>query len=90
MAEWMKEVDKSLEVAAGMGHEYLVEYISTGDLIEAIDNVNRRETIAEHIENNKDDFDSEPIETFIVTGEKDIALTEMLLKTNNINYRIGD
>ena len=90
MAEWMKEVDKSLEVAAGMGHEYLVEYISTGDLIEAINNVNRRETIAEHIENNKDDFDSEPIETFIVTGEKDIALTEMLLKTNNINYRTGD
>ena len=46
--------------------------------------------VIQRIENNKDDFDSEPVETFIVTGEKDIALTEMLLKANNINYRIGD
>lgn len=90
MTAWLKDVDKSIEAASAMGEEYLVEYIKIGDLAEAVENVSRNKSIREQINDNQEDIETDPVKVFIVTGEKDITLTEMLLKTNNINYRTGE
>ena len=90
MTEWLQDTDRAIETAAGMGEEYLVEYLHAGDLTEAIRRVTEHKKLANLINSNKEDFEDEPTATFIVTGEKDITLTEMLLKSNNITYRKGN
>lgn len=87
MTKWLQETDRAIETAAGMGEEYLVEYLRSGDLTEAIRLVTENRKLAKLINSNKED---EPIAVFIVTGEKDITLTEMILNANNINYKKGN
>jgi len=87
MSKWLEDVDVTLDTASGMGDEYLTEYISTLSLTDAIRNVSERKKLENLINSNKEDFEDEPTATFIVTGEKDITLAEMLLKSNNITYR---
>lgn len=90
MSEWLDEVDVTIDTASNMGDEYLAEYLSTLSLTDAIRNVTERKKLENLINSNKEDFEDEPTATFIVTGEKDITLTEMLLKSNNITYRKGN
>ena len=86
MTAWMERVEKEAESAQSMGEDYLAEYITTLDLVKTIQNVKNREEVKEKARNHKVENTEESC-TFIITGAKDITLTEMLLTTNNINYR---
>lgn len=85
MVSWLEGTEKDIGTLQGMDAEYLVEYLDSLDLAGAIARVNARKARRETVETV-----SVPVEQsacFRVTGEKDIALTEMLLKKNHINYR---
>lgn len=91
MADWMEDTLSDIRTAEGLGEDYLYEYSVTCDLNQAIQNVKaRRAWEAERTEDNDDDPVTEPIATFTVIGAKDITLTEMLLKENDINYKKGN
>ena len=70
----------------GMGEDYIEAYGRYCDLARAITEVDDRK---EYIENLNLKEVNEQIETatFTVYGTKDIALTERLLKENEIEYR---
>ena len=91
MVEWLEATEKDIEACKSMDDEVLIEYLGTYDLAKAIQNVNERERLREMIteecDEEEDDFESEPSAIFMVIGAKDIKLTEMILKENNINYR---
>lgn len=83
MVKWLETRQKDMEVLTNMGGEYLVEYIECLDMAEAIAAVNRRKVIQNIVEED----DSQQTAIFVITGDKDIRLTESLLKENNIEYR---
>ena len=91
MVEWLEATEKDIEACKSMDDEVLIEYLGIYDLAKAIQNVNERERLREMIteecDEEEDDFESEPSAIFMVIGAKDIKLTEMILKENNINYR---
>ena len=86
MVEWLQDKYKGIEAAESMGQEYLVEYLKTFDLAKAIGAVMENRQIQDAIKETETEED-EPTATFIVFGETSIALTELLLKTNRVNYR---
>ena len=86
MSEWIYKTLRDIDTATSMGEEYLAEYSRQGDLAEAIRIVNDRESTAEAIKNIVSDTNTTPKATFIVYGNKDISLTERILKENEINY----
>lgn len=86
MVEWLQDKYKGIEAAASMGQEYLVEYLKVLDLAKAIRTVTENRQIQDAIKETETGED-EPTATFIVFGETSIALTELLLKTNRVNYR---
>ena len=83
MVDWLENTEGDIETLRAMGEEYLVEYLGTLDLKQAISEVNRRNEIRESINDTEDE---EETATFIVAGTKDIKMTELLLKENNISY----
>jgi hypothetical protein len=85
MTEWLKDVSTELDTARTLGDEYLTEYIRLGDLNRAIETVKARAEVSTLIQ--KEDTDKTPKAIFIITGTKDINLTERLLKENEISYR---
>lgn len=85
MTEWLKDVSTELDTARKLGDEYLTEYIRLGDLNRAIETVKARAEVSTLIQ--KEDTDKTPKAIFIITGTKDINLTERLLKENEISYR---
>lgn len=86
MTQWMSETSDTMKTASEMGDEYLAAYGRTGNLSVAINEVKRQKAAMEVIRETKQE---ETIETatFTVYGTKDIALTERILKENEINYR---
>lgn len=87
MTEWLENRDKDIESLRSMDDEYLVEYLGCLDLPAAISAVNSRNEIRSEIHKDSLNDYAEPIAKFIITGEKDIKLTELLLKENGIDYR---
>ncbi len=88
MSDWMELQSNNIEGAEALGDEYLTEYLKTLNFSEAVKAVDRQKEINERIKTTRVNQD-EPEETkaiFIVKSEKDIALTELLLKSNNIEY----
>lgn len=88
MTAWMDSTDKDLETVESMDDEYLVEYLSCLDLAESIKAINFRKGIKAEVErvSGVDDMEAEVTAAFIITGDKDIKLTELLLKENEIDY----
>ena len=86
MSKWMEVTQREIDTARTMGEEFLIEYICTGDLPKAIQSVKMKADIMNDIKRNEEDVPEEPTSMFIITGTKDITLTEMLLKENHINY----
>lgn len=85
MVAWLEDHDKNLATAALMGDECVAEYLMTDDLAVAIENVKEREGLLDLLhEDNEEEAEEKAL--FIIKGSKDIAFTETLLKTNNINY----
>lgn len=87
MTQWMEQRENDLNVLLPMGAEYVAEYVKLLELGTAIKSVTERK-MAEQIyaERTKEQESVEPIAVFKVTGEKDITLTEALLKQNKINF----
>ena len=83
MVDWLEETERDINTARKMGEEYLVEYLRTLDLRDAIASVNERNEIQKAIAGNQQEDDTA---VFVVSGEKDIKLTEMLLTTNKITF----
>lgn len=83
MTEWLETTEKEISTLKAMDDEYLVEYLGVLDMAKAINNVNERREIRETISEETEETDTA---TFIVTGEKDIKLAEVLLKSYEINY----
>lgn len=84
MVDWLETTEKEIDTLRNMDDEYLVEYLGVLDMAQAIKAVNERNEIREAIA-EEDDEETETA-TFIITGEKDITLTELLLKNNGINF----
>lgn len=85
MTDWLENTEREITAIRSMGDEYLVEYLVTLDMSEAIDEVNRRHEIRETI-NDTEPEEEECTAVFIIKGEKEIKLTELLLKENNIEF----
>lgn len=85
MTEWLEKTEKEITTLRSMDSEYLVEYLSTLDMSEAIDAVNRRNEIREVVSEPEPE-ETEPTATFIIKGEKEIKLAELILKENNIEF----
>lgn len=84
MVEWLEARQRDIEVLIPMGSEYVAEYLTSMDMATAIQAVNKRKEIRNIVE---EDEDEEATAVFVITGEKDIRLTESLLKENKIEYR---
>jgi hypothetical protein len=90
MVSWLEQVEGDLDALSDYGPEYTVEYLNSLDLAETIKTVRAREEQQEAVaEAREKDEDTVPVMFFTVIGEKDIKLTEMLLKENHINYKRG-
>ena len=88
MVDWLEGTEKDITTLRGMDKEVLVEYLDTMDLAAAIQIVNARKARRQAVEAQPDDtVPEEQVAVFRVYGQKDIALAEMLLKDNNINFR---
>lgn len=88
MVDWLEGTEKDIATLKGMDKEILVEYLDSMDLAAAIQTVNARNARRHAVEAAPDDtVPEEQVAVFRVYGQKDIALAEMLLKNNNINYR---
>ena len=88
MVDWLEGTEKDIVTLKGMDKEVLVEYLDTMDLAAAIQIVNARKARRQAVKAQPDDtVPEEQVAVFRVYGQKDIALAEMLLKDNNINYR---
>ncbi len=88
MVEWLEGTNKDLATVKTMGDSYLVEYIGCLDLAEAISAANLRNEIKMEIERGEyEEVSDETTATFIITGDKNIRLTELLLRDNDIEYR---
>jgi hypothetical protein len=84
MVEWLEKSEAEINTLRKMGDEYYIEYLKNPDMTQAIQAVDERNTLKEmYLENEENETATA---TFIITGEKDITLTEMLLKSNNINF----
>lgn len=84
MVKWLEDRQKDMDVLMTMDGEYFVEYIDTLDLAAAIQTVNHRKEVRNMVQ---DDEDPDDTAIFVITGAKDIKLTEALLKENEIEYR---
>lgn len=87
MIDWLEKTETDYQAARSLGEEVETEYIQCLNLTEAISAVKAREQIREQIQEAREE--EEPAEdkwSFIVIGEKDAKLTEMLLNVNNIEF----
>ena len=85
MTEWLEDSEKAIDTLKAMDDEYLVEYLGCFDITSAIAAVNSRRELKARITNTEDE-DTQNTAIFIVTGKKDIKLTESLLTENEINF----
>lgn len=83
MVAWLEARQRDMDVLMEMDGEYFVEFIDSLDLAGSIAIVNHRKEIR-NVVTPEDDIETA---VFIITGSKDIKLTESLLKENEIEYR---
>lgn len=85
MTEWLRKTDQEMASATAVSHECFIQYVTCGDLTKAIEGSKLVEEIEEKILTREQE---EPVETalFLVRGAKDITLTEMILKQNEIEF----
>ena len=87
MTEWMEQTRKDMRAAEAISKECLVQYITHGDLTEAIESAKLIEAAEKHLEErDKEEAPTVMVASFVVTGKKDIRLTERLLTENEINF----
>lgn len=87
MVSWMEEMQEDVDAMVALGRDYLGEFLICGDATMAIRNMDARKKAAEAAERVIDEEDM-PVKraTFIITGDKDIDMTVLLLKKYNINF----
>lgn len=87
MTEWIRKTMGDIALADSMGDEYLAMYSQCCNLARTIETVNRQKEAIKTVRREKETGTEK--ETFTVYGTKDIALTERLLKENDIEYTKG-
>ncbi|WP_276924235.1 DUF1351 domain-containing protein [Faecalibaculum rodentium] len=83
------QIDMTLIQPLDRAHEVFREYIKTCDLtlaMAAVKQLDREQEAAEKALHTVREGVSDLVATFVVHGEKDIKLAEMLLKENHIEY----
>ena len=85
MTDWLQKTDREMTSAQAVSDECLIQYVTCGDLSKAIEGAKLIEEFEEKILAREQE---EPTETamFLIRGSKDITLTEMLLKENEIEF----
>lgn len=86
MVEWLEKKSSELATMKEMGDAYLTSYIKTGDMVQAIKDAQTTEQIHQMIRAAPEEPE-EQTAVFVVKGSQQITLTELLLKTNNIEYQ---
>lgn len=87
MTEWMEQTRKDMRAAEAIGKECLAHYITSGNLTEAIESAKLVEAAEKYLdERDKEEAPTVMVASFVVTGKKDIRLTERLLTENEINF----
>lgn len=84
MITWLEKTENDITVLKSMDSDYLVEYLDTLDVSTAIKAVDRRRAIKEAVQEPVEE--EEVAATFIIKGDKEIKLTELLLKENGIKF----
>lgn len=87
MTEWMEQTRKDMRAAEAISKECLAHYITEGNLTEAIESAKLVEAAEKYLEErDKEEGPTVAVASFVVTGKKDIELTERLLTENEINF----
>ena len=86
MVAWLEKTTGDINAVRSMGDTYLAEYLRTNDVAKAIQNVKDTEHFTDIVREAKGEPEEETA-VFVITGTQNITLAELLLKTNNINYR---
>lgn len=86
MTEWLEKKSSEIATMRSMGEAYLTGYIRTGDTVSAIREVQETDSIKETIRAAPEESE-EQTAVFIIKGAQQITLTELLLKTNSIEYQ---
>lgn len=88
MTEWMERTRQDMRAAEAISKECLVHYITgNGSLSDAIESAKLVEAAEKYLdERDKEDIATVAVASFVVTGKKDIELTERLLTENEINF----
>ena len=86
MIDWLEQTEKDITTLSTMDQEYLVEYLASLDLALTIQTVNSRMERRSKVSGSPQSDAAKKSATFRVFGEKDIALTEMLLNSNHIDF----
>jgi len=89
MASWMEQREQDLATIKRLpdAAQILVSYASCLDLTRAIQVGQEQARMEREVQNGHGMSDGITTATFVITGEKDIQLAELLFKTNNIDYR---
>ena len=85
MIAWLEEKQKEIDTLHSMDDEYMVAYLSTFNIADAIQAVKDREERIEAV-HAASESEQEESAIFVIKGEMNIKFTEMLLKTNNIEF----
>lgn len=89
MTEWMERTRQDMRAAEAIGKECLAHYITgNGSLSDAIESAKLVEAAEKYLDerDKEEEAPTVAVASFVVTGKKDIELTERLLTENEINF----
>lgn len=86
MTSWMEQRETDVAILVPMGADYVAEYVNILNLAQTIQIVNERKKAEADIQKVVEEETEEKVAIFKITGEKDITLTEAILKQNKINF----
>jgi len=88
MTNWLEHTRQDMRAAEAISKECLVHYITgNGSLSDAIESAKLVEAAEKYLdERDKEEAPTVAVASFVVTGKKDIELTERLLTENEINF----
>lgn len=89
MVDWLEQTDQALDTIANLEYPYeiIAEYVKTQDLLQAINNVQKRHS---EVEESRTLIDEDIIHNYeikyIIKNQKDAQLLELFMQQNNIKF----
>lgn len=89
MTAWLEKVQTDWDTIGTLEDSEWVraEYLTTLNLVSAITAAKARKEAVEALQSYVDEDEPEEVAVFVITGHKDICLSEMLLRENGINFK---